>query len=125
MLTPTQIDAVCRDMLEQLRARLAQGQVEYGDRSFSADPANLVDEIDEELVDIVGWAIPLRHRLAELRAEIARLDAEVELARAVRQARRDAARAAPGGASWSTSELEARMLAALRQPVRAYLGRDR
>ena len=57
------------EFFELLEARLEQGAIEYGDRSFSAEcPTKLIDEINEELIDIVGWAVPLHARLLQLRS---------------------------------------------------------
>lgn len=50
-----------------LRRRLEAGAQEYGDRSFSRDPDELLREIDEEILDIAGWAYVLRVRLGRLR----------------------------------------------------------
>jgi len=55
-------------------ARLDAGQLEYGDRSFSQPSSELLDEIEEELLDIVGWAYPLWCRLRKLRAAIDRIE---------------------------------------------------
>lgn len=41
---------------EMFRARLETGKKEYGDRSFLRDTSEIDDEIDQELLDIVGWA---------------------------------------------------------------------
>ena len=35
--------------------RLQKGHQNYGDKSFSRDPAELLREIQEELLDISGW----------------------------------------------------------------------
>lgn len=125
MMTPEQIDAVCQDMIEQLRARLSQGQVDYGDRSFSADPRDLVDEIDEELVDVVGWAIPLRKRLADLRAEVGRLEVEIEIARAIQRVMGSAVQSVVDAAAtdpdMTAEELEPRIFDALVEPVRGFV----
>lgn len=43
-----------RDLAE-LNRRLEQGEREYGGKSFSRRPADLEREIDEELLDLVGW----------------------------------------------------------------------
>ncbi len=36
-----------------MAGRVAKGQAEYGGASFSADPAKLLEEIREELMDLV------------------------------------------------------------------------
>jgi hypothetical protein len=53
--------------LYMVRARLDAGRVEYGDRSFSRDPDALLKEIEEELLDVVGWASILFARLQRIR----------------------------------------------------------
>lgn len=54
----------------QVRTRLEAGRAEYGDRSFDADPARLVDEVEQELLDVVGWAFILYRRLARRTAAL-------------------------------------------------------
>ena len=51
--------------------RLRQGQREYGDRSFSRAPAELVDEIRQELLDVCAWSYILAVRLDLLQARTA------------------------------------------------------
>lgn len=41
--------------LDRLQARLETGTAEYGNRSFLRQPAELVDEVLQELLDVVGW----------------------------------------------------------------------
>lgn len=41
--------------LDRLRERLEAGALEYGNRSFLRQPAELVDEVVQELLDVVGW----------------------------------------------------------------------
>jgi len=48
---------------EDLYARLDQGHKEYGDASFTRSIPDLINEIDQELMDIVGWAFIMRVRL--------------------------------------------------------------
>ena len=55
-------------------ARLDAGKLEYGDRSFSQPSGELLDEIEEELLDVIGWAYPLWCRLRKLRAAIDRIE---------------------------------------------------
>jgi hypothetical protein len=55
-------------------ARLDAGQLEYGDRSFSRPSSELLDEIEEELLDVIGWAYPLWCRLRKLRAAVERVE---------------------------------------------------
>lgn len=43
--------------------RLQAGRVSYGDRSFALPPFDLLGEIEEELLDVCGWAFILWTRL--------------------------------------------------------------
>ena len=53
--------------IEALRARLDAGRREYGPQSFTRSPVELRGEIEEELLDVAGWAFVLwvRVRLLE------------------------------------------------------------
>ena len=53
--------------------RLEQGECDYGDRSFSADPQFLIAQIRQELSDISGWSAILDYRLARLSESLDRL----------------------------------------------------
>lgn len=57
----------------ECRTRLEAGRLEYGDRSFSEDPAELAREIEEEAHDLGCWAFILSRRTARLRAAAGRL----------------------------------------------------
>lgn len=63
-----------RDEIEDyffaVNARMEKGKVEYGNRSFSADPEVLIREIQEEAEDIGGWSFILWRRLRGLEAAI-------------------------------------------------------
>lgn len=50
-----------------LLKRLEQGHQDYGDKSLGLTPGALLDEIEEELVDVCGWAVILFHRLRRMR----------------------------------------------------------
>lgn len=52
--------------IRQVQERLSAGQREYGDVSFSRDPTDLLNEIQEELMDICGWGYILHSRLARV-----------------------------------------------------------
>lgn len=54
-----------------VRARLEAGARAYGDASFERSPAELVGEIEQEVLDVCGWAFVLHERLRRLRARIA------------------------------------------------------
>jgi len=51
-------------------ARLAVGRREYGDRSFSREPRELVREVEEELFDVAGWAFILWSRMRDVRVAL-------------------------------------------------------
>ena len=44
------------NFIRTLGNRLEQGHVEYGDESFERPHDQLTSEIEEELLDIIGWA---------------------------------------------------------------------
>jgi len=46
--------------------KLARGHGEYGDKSFERDPAELLGEIREELLDVCGWAYIMLVKLKAL-----------------------------------------------------------
>lgn len=50
--------------------RLEAGRREYGDRSFSKDPRELVREVEEELFDVCGWAFILWSRMHNVRVAL-------------------------------------------------------
>jgi hypothetical protein len=49
-----------------VEARLEQGRREYRDCSFSLAPAELVREIEEELLDVCAWSFIAWSRLRRL-----------------------------------------------------------
>tara|TARA_R110000824_G_scaffold102805_4_gene244610 strand:+ start:1905 stop:2099 length:195 start_codon:yes stop_codon:yes gene_type:complete len=51
---------------DRCRTRMRQGLWEYGDKSFSADPAELQEEIKQELEDVANWAFILWCRIQAL-----------------------------------------------------------
>lgn len=51
------------------RARLKAGEQEYGDKSHGRHTLDLIDEIQQELEDVAGWAAILHNRLDKLRAK--------------------------------------------------------
>lgn len=67
-----------------LRDRLEAGAVEYGEQSFERPVAQILSEMQEELLDVAGWAFIGWTRLQRLRAAC--------VANAVRQVIADGAR---------------------------------
>ena len=55
-----------RDYAAAVESRLAQGERDYGDKSFSKSPAKLIEEIRQELRDVSGWAFVLDRRLQRI-----------------------------------------------------------
>jgi len=55
-----------------VRERLEAGRAEYGDASFDAEPAELVREINEELMDVCAWSYILHARMARLTQDFGR-----------------------------------------------------
>lgn len=52
-----------------MKKRLQAGHEEYGDDSFNLSPVQLMGEIREELLDIVGWGFLLWVRLTQLQED--------------------------------------------------------
>ncbi len=50
-----------------VRTRLDAGRLAYGDKSFSAEPATLVAELQQEALDLAGWGYVLWCRLEAMR----------------------------------------------------------
>jgi hypothetical protein len=48
---------------ELVRRRLESGRRAYGDRSFAADPRELIGELQQEALDLAGWGYVLFCRL--------------------------------------------------------------
>jgi hypothetical protein len=53
-----------------VRRRLDVGAREYGDASFTRPPSELSGEIEQELLDVVGWGFVLWCRMQALRARL-------------------------------------------------------
>ena len=58
-----------------LKARLDAGARAYGDNSFARPPTRLVDEIEQEALDIIGWGFVLWVRLQALKEKARGLSA--------------------------------------------------
>ena len=50
-----------------MQQRLQNGFEEYGDNSFDRDPRVTLGEIEQELLDVVGWGFILWTRLQVLK----------------------------------------------------------
>ena len=56
---------------DEVASRLDAGAREYGQRSFSREPADLIDEVQQELRDVAGWSWVLANRLEAVRQAMA------------------------------------------------------
>jgi hypothetical protein len=59
--------------VNRLDAKMKQGFKDYGDGSFKRPPVELIDEIEQEALDIVGWGYILWCRLEDLKKECEKL----------------------------------------------------
>lgn len=59
--------------VKELEKRMEAGHREYGDKSFSRDPLELLGEVEEELMDISGWSLILYTRLKEIKKQLKKL----------------------------------------------------
>lgn len=71
----TTLDDHIDRFVARLRARLAAGAREYGDRSFTRPLPELIDEIQQELEDVAGWGLIAWVRLEEIRLQVGDLNA--------------------------------------------------
>jgi len=58
---------VFTEFIERLEDRMKKGFEEYGDDSFNRTPAELVQEIEEELLDICGWSVILYSKIRNMK----------------------------------------------------------
>ena len=56
--------------VEEIRKRLWVGADSYGDGSFSKDPVELLNEIENELLDVAGWGFITFCRIRELKKKL-------------------------------------------------------
>ncbi len=62
------------EFTKAIRKRLYQGAKEYGSRSFERPPAELLSEIEEELLDVCGWSYILWARLRDIEARFSNIE---------------------------------------------------
>ena len=63
--------------VEAVRTRLEAGRVEYGDRSFTRAPSELIGELQQEALDLAGWGFVLFERLRAMQEALDRQAAVV------------------------------------------------
>ena len=73
MTLPLNTHADFPAFMAAVRQRLEAGSVAYGDRSFSRQPTEFVEELTREALDLAGWGFVLFVRLQRLREAAARL----------------------------------------------------
>ena len=61
------------EFMEAIRQRLEKGKKEYGDSSFTRPPPELAEEIEEEILDICGWAFFLWLRMHNIKSFLTKI----------------------------------------------------
>jgi hypothetical protein len=67
--TPASDDAIAEawpEFVEAVRGRLDKGRKAYGDLSFYRPVPHTLAEIEEELLDVLGWSFVLWYRLRRM-----------------------------------------------------------
>jgi hypothetical protein len=64
--------------IDKLKGRMKAGHEEYGDVSFSKDPEETIEELQEELLDVSGWGFILWQRLEIMKEALKCLTSEKE-----------------------------------------------
>jgi hypothetical protein len=59
---------------KRLFARLEAGAREYGNKSYSRDPVELMDEIQQELLDVCGWGCIQFERLEKMKEALSSIE---------------------------------------------------
>jgi len=62
------------EFIERLHLKMEAGAREYGDASLRRRLPNSLDEIEQELVDVCGWACIALTRLRRVKARARQLD---------------------------------------------------
>jgi hypothetical protein len=84
-----------------VRSRLEAGRAAYGDRSFAAEPAALVAELEQEALDLAGWGFVLWCRLRQIGEAAERLaNVEDDMLRAIQRRSRRRLGLGPDRPSW-------------------------
>ena len=63
--------------LNKMKARLQAGFIEYGDGSFERCPLSLLNEVEEEILDQIGWSYIQLVRIQKTREKLQHLTAQV------------------------------------------------
>lgn len=59
-----------KQFVKELDNKMKVGYNEYGDKSFSRSPVELIQELEQEVIDISGWGMILYVRLEEMKRAI-------------------------------------------------------
>ena len=81
MSTPASDTALAIDLprfLSELETKLDKGRREYGDVSFSREPSELIDELEQECLDLAGWGFVLWTRLERMKRETLKLEKSIK-----------------------------------------------
>jgi hypothetical protein len=57
-----------------IQARLETGKHEYGDSSFYKHPTLIIGSIQEELLDVCGWAFILYYQLLNIKEQLKEME---------------------------------------------------
>jgi hypothetical protein len=68
------------EFVSVVRSRLEVGAQAYGDASFEAPLGKLAGEIEQELLDVVGWGFILWCRMRGLKAKLEGIEARTRFA---------------------------------------------
>lgn len=61
------------EFADEMKTRLIEGHEEYGDKSFDLSPWELIENIKQETMDIVGWGFILWTRLQKLEEKVGKI----------------------------------------------------
>ena len=56
-----------------MKKRLSRGYVEYGDDSFDRPALQLVAEVEEEILDVIGWSFMWWVRMQRVKDKLAEI----------------------------------------------------
>jgi glutamate/tyrosine decarboxylase-like PLP-dependent enzyme len=59
-----------KKFVKLLDMKMTRGFYSYGDKSFSRDPKELLEEIQAETLDIAGWGMVLWQRIEDLKKKL-------------------------------------------------------
>lgn len=70
----TELDKLWRIFLSRVEERLKEGQIQYGNKSFTKNPDALLNELQQEVEDIAGWGVILWIRLEAMREQVRKMN---------------------------------------------------